>query len=674
MKLSKIQLKNFRQFYGEQTIECSVDPKKNVTLIHAENGVGKTTLLNSILWAFYGETTSRFEQREQIVNFEALKESKANASVSVNFELDDTDYIVQRHFTNGGDRRGAEKFAAFKVEGGNYKALPAAETFINSVLPKEMARYFFFDGEHAEAFAAEANHKAVGKAIRSMLGCDVAETAISDLKFIANELGREMGNVPGDSAMQELEQKITSLQAEEEQDQKQIDDLETQIESLEAQKEAILNKLRETAGAKEIQQLRDTKVAQLKQVNEDIKAAEEDILKWIGQRAILVVARKLAQQTLEFVDEASLRGRIPSPYNEEFVKGLLSGEKCICERPLVPGSPEFAAVMNLIKSASNAEVMGRVVRARARVQQINENAGESPKVLELLQGKIANLVQRRIALDQEVTELGKKLEGIPVAEIQQREAARVDIEKRIRSKEQELGGTKQRIQMRKRQVEECERELEKLASRSQRGRKFMIRRDLAQRAADMLKALLASHEQESRRTIQKFINDIFKETARREYKFRFNDNFSMELLFEDGRPVPRSGGENQLMSLAFTSALVKFAALRANASGDVLTPGTIAPLVLDSPFGQLDAKYREATAKFVPQMASQVILLVSSSQGDDTVLRALEPRVGAEYLLISENRGPRGDKPEDRMILRNREYKASLFGRPRTLTRIERII
>ncbi|WP_410172373.1 AAA family ATPase, partial [Enterobacter bugandensis] len=62
MKIKRIKLVNFRQFYGNNNIiEFSTDSTYNVTLIHAENGVGKTTILNSILWCFYGKFTDDFE-------------------------------------------------------------------------------------------------------------------------------------------------------------------------------------------------------------------------------------------------------------------------------------------------------------------------------------------------------------------------------------------------------------------------------------------------------------------------------------------------------------------------------------------------------------------------------------------------------------------------------------
>src|SRR5262245_15477298 len=102
MKLKRIKLTNFRQFYGQQFVDISTDANKNVTLIHAENGVGKTTLLNSLLWTFFGQVTRKFEQKSSIINFEAENEGKTTAAVEVFFEHEGQDYIAQR--THFGDR------------------------------------------------------------------------------------------------------------------------------------------------------------------------------------------------------------------------------------------------------------------------------------------------------------------------------------------------------------------------------------------------------------------------------------------------------------------------------------------------------------------------------------------------------------------------------------------
>jgi DNA repair exonuclease SbcCD ATPase subunit len=672
MHLDYIKLKNFRQFYGEQTLEFGTEPNKNVTVVHAENGVGKTTLLNAILWAFYEATTNRFEHKDKILNFEAAREGATTATVAVGFEHEGANYTVQRHLRMEGDRA-ITKPVAQKIEGGVSKTIDATETFINSVLPWEMARYFFFDGEHAEAFAAQGNQKVVAKAVRAMLGCEVADTAIADLKAIAGDFNREAGQVPGDQALEQLQRELARTEKSMAEDEAAIVQLNDEIDAWDSQLEAIEAYLRGAEGAKDLQKQRDNTAGELRSVNADIGAAEDDVLKWIGSRSINLIARRAAEVTLEFVDEASLRGRIPEPYNQDFVKGLLEAQTCICERCLPPGSKEYGAVLALLKTASNAEILNRLVRARSRVSQFKEGASDCAKALEQAQGRSGRLHQRRMKLEQTLTELDKKMSEVPATEIAEREQARQELKRKIADANRQIGAAQDRIRQAERALAEHERNVARIVGQTTRAQKYFRRRDLARQGHDVLQVLLAEYEKSAREQIEASINKVLSAVARRDYRFRFGDDFSMQLLYPDGHPVPRSGGENQLMSLAFTSALIEYSRLRTGASGEILTPGTIAPLVLDSPFGQLDAKYREATASFVPKMAGQVVLLVSSSQGDDTVMRALEPFIGAEYLLVSENRGERGEKTDDRIVLRNREHHASIYNQPRTMTRIERV-
>lgn len=56
------------------------------------------------------------------------------------------------------------------------------------------------------------------------------------------------------------------------------------------------------------------------------------------------------------------------------------------------------------------------------------------------------------------------------------------------------------------------------------------------------------------------------------------------------------------------------------------------PLVMDSPFGQLDYNYRGAVADTLPSLANQVVFLFTEAQSDG-VMQSLEKRIGREYVL-----------------------------------------
>jgi len=678
MKLKRIRLRHFRQFYGDQSIVLAGPGKSNVTLVHAENGVGKTTLLNSVLWAFFGEegTTRRFEQREKILNFQAEREGDRTASVEVTFEHEKVSYIASRSQSVTAGGYAQRRFAVMKMLGNGAlsEPLPNPDAFINTVIPKAMAPYFFFDGEQAETFSSEANHRAIAAAIRDILGSTLIETAIADLKYVARKFNEEIGERAGDEEIKALERRIAELETSKEQWGEAVANLGKDIDAFESQLQDIARRLKEAEAASHYQTLRESKQQQLGAVQGQLKDARLEILRWIPSKAIAMVSGSVTSQSLDFIDEESLKGRIPSPYNEEFVKGLLEARKCICERPLVAASAEWKAVTNLLSNAGNAEVLARVVRVRARTAMLKEQREDAPRLLQAAEEKLARLLEQQNTLEREVEEIGRKLESLPIAEIQERERARKELEKRLEVAKTDRIRKQRDIEHANEEISRLNRQVGDLAVKNSESRKLVVRRELADAGAEFLRSYLGVNEQEARRDIQDVVNRILEKTARRHYRFEIDESFQIRLLFQDGTPTPKSGGENQMMSLAFIAALVQFAEKRSEQDENGLfVPATVAPLILDSPFGQLDDSYRSATADFVPQMAPQVVLLVSSSQGKEEVINALEGRVGAEYVLVMHNDGPQENKKQDFLTIRGKKMATTLFNRERNMTEIRKV-
>ncbi len=538
MKINKILLENFRQFYGKQELVLAADDTRNVTLIHAENGFGKTTILNAILWAFYNKTTPKFEQPEKILNFAAEAEGEKFASVSVEFE---------------------------------------------------------FNGEVYLKFSSATNFKLIGEAISNILGAALADTAISDLREVRKLIDRELGQTQGDQELNAIREKLFQKTEQLEAALEYKSNFKTDIKTYRAQRDEITNELRSLEGSKQIQELRDEKQRNLLLVKADIEEAQAEITRWIGLRSLSLVSRRLTRETLDFVDEASLKGRIPSPYNEDFVKGLLKDENCVCGRDIKAGTDEWKMVASLLSNAANAEILGRVVQARSRIARLKDEAGEAPKSLESINTKLSRLMIRRDQLEQEIAELSQQIQNLPLADIVAKERARKDLDFKIEKENRKLGEMEAGIRKTEAEKFSYEKELERTARSNKQAQKLLIRRHLLEDAAKFLEVLLKGYEEDARKTIEKQVNSVLEKVAHRDYKCKLNADFSIELTYADGRSTPKSGGENQLLSLVFIASLVKFAASRANDNEFILKPGTIAPLVLDAPLGQLDTTYQEST-------------------------------------------------------------------------------
>lgn len=659
MIIEEIRMTDFRCFFGETVIRFSEDPERNVTIIYAENGVGKTTLLNALLWCFYGETTSRFEKREEIINYDAKKAGRKVASVEVLFEHNESRYIAKR-FANIGASSGRD-FVVARIDDGSQITLDAPETFINTVIPRDMASHFLFDGEHAEVFLGENNRRSVGSAVRDILGCSLIETAIEDLQAVSNHFRKQIPSTAATRKIEELNNRHDALTSQIDAANASIVEMEKKREQTDEQIKDIDAKLRNTAAAKELQQSRDRLTGQLQRAQRRRKECTDEVYKWLGENGRLIVSKRITEETFSFLDEKEHRGRIPSPYNEEFVKDILDAEECICGAKLEPGSTEARKVASLLEKAANQVMRDRVSKVRARLTTLKTERGKAPGRLTKAKKQLADANDEFSTAEAQLAEISQKLQGINFEDIAERERKRNELRNELREIDRQIGAFDTKIKSAEREKGEIDRNINELAKQDKQTAVFGRRRNMCENIKGNLETQLVAEEDQARRVLRAGIKRILEATTRKVLNLRMTDEYVISLVNSDGTALPKSSGENQLLGLAFTAALVEFAKIRQNAQDYRLLPGTIAPLVLDSPFGQLDEAYRATTAEFIPKMARQVVLLVSKSQGSEDVLEALKDHLGAEYLLVRHNTDSGGNRKPESRYFKGEEFRTAVF-------------
>ena len=472
---------------------------------------------------------------------------------------------------------------------------------------------------------------------------------------------RQIPATPATKRIAELNRQLDDLTTQTEQAQAGIEELKKKRTQTEQQIADIDSKLRQTAAAKELQKQRDHLNSQLRRAQKRKRDSIDEVYRWLGENGRFIVSRRITEETFSFLDDKKHRGRIPSPYNEEFVKDILAAEQCICGAHLEPGSSESRKVASLLERAANQVVRDRISKVRARLTNLRSERTRAPSRLVKAQERLADANDEFDSAEAQLAEISEKLKGINLDEIAKREQRRDELRDDIRDIDRNIGALTTNVENAERDKARIDAEINDLTKLDEQTAIFGRRRSLCESIKGKLELQLVTEEDQARKVLRASIRRILQATTRKVLNLRMTDDYVISLVNADGTALPKSSGENQLLGLAFTAALIEFAKVRQNAKDYRLLPGTIAPLVLDSPFGQLDETYRTTTAEFIPKMARQVVLLVSRSQGSEEVLSSLSGHRGAEYLLVRHNTEPGGDRRQESRYFAGKEFTTVVF-------------
>ncbi len=672
MRIKLIKMVNFRQFYGENELGFSMDPEKNITLIHGENGVGKTTLLNAILWCLFEKLTPDFERPKELVNYEAMKENRSTCRVEVTFVYEGNEYLAQRHHIQGG----TSPLKVYQIDEGNFREMPGPKGFINSVLPQDMAPYFFFHGEGVASISDSKSSAKFREAVRNILGFTFAEAAIDDLKKVRTEYTRNLANLSSkESGLKEAAERKANSEEKLERFRKKLqvmiaeakdrsDDIQRIEETLGNSGHLDAERLKREIGAS------GKRLAGYRIRLESVARERQALIPKYGW---VVFGSKLVDQGLDFIDESTLKGKIPSPYQDSFVNDLLEAGSCICGTAIPEGSVGRENVKKLLESANTALINQKVMKARSVASNVKGRLEEFLEELRRLEKEKGSLDKAIGEEERTLKDLESELIGIDEESIKKLTVAR----ERLKNQEKDLLRAQGALKV---EIGRCE-EIFATASRDLAvggaNSKAVQRVSAIQSGIEeMIKRCedrLDEFESSARNQIARMVNEFLEGFSRKDYQVRVTESFDFHLARTDGQVVAKSKGERLLLNLAFVSALIEQAEARSKASGKFLVQGTVAPFVIDAPFGELDDTYRRATAEFLPTKVNQIAFLLSTSHWKGPVDETIRRKVGKEYILISSRTGEQGNKPTDPIEINGQTYYQSRYGASLDQTTIEKV-
>jgi DNA sulfur modification protein DndD len=223
----ELVLQNFGPYLGRQVI--NLRPKEDerfcpIILFGGMNGGGKTTLMDAIRLALYGQRAqcstrgnlSYPDFLTQSVNrYTAIGEQTA---IELAFEsiLDNVqvEFRIKRSWTKN-PRNGKDTLGILVDDWPDSALAQIWDERIEDLLPLGISNLFLFDGEQVKELAEQdVPTPMVVEAIRSLLGLELAERLATDIEILVNRRRKLIANSQALITLEDIEQKLNHQQKE----------------------------------------------------------------------------------------------------------------------------------------------------------------------------------------------------------------------------------------------------------------------------------------------------------------------------------------------------------------------------------------------------------------------------------------------------------------------------
>lgn len=646
MKLNYLQLCNFRQFYGKTPQIKFASGEKNTTVIYGNNGAGKTSILNAFTWVLYEKFTAAFASPELLINQRAIAEARSEQAVEcwveLQFSCDRLLYQIKRKCYGNKDAQQEVQYSPTKLfmlvagdDGRWYPPLEAPEDIINRILPASLHQYFFFDGERIDGFFRQHNNANIAEDTKELLGVKILDRAIDHLKKAKRSLQEELQEL-GDPQTKQLLQEQINLEQEIEGIAQRLTEIIQEITGFEQRKANLSRQLLDISGADQIQKQKLKLLKQQKSLKQDIIHSKTQLKKILSQDSHLVFLPGITTSFFDLLQTLRDRGQLFSGLKQEFIQQLLTEQQCLCGEVLTPDSDAYHNVKSWLKKVEIKNVEESVIRLETQVTKIESQADDFWRELDRQQAEIKHQYLELNRIEAEIEQANRQLKNYPHRDTQTLQQNIENIEQTIKSLILEQGENQQ-------QQRDRSNQLNKLSQKIARHQLTQSKQKLAQKrirvtedGCDRLNQVRNRLEHQFRLALEQKVQEIFSFISFTPYIPKLSSDYKLTLVKNTSgieAPVAASTGENQILSLSFIGGIID--RVRQSRQSNTLMgyDSSTFPIVMDSPFGSLDQIYRRQVAKAIPQLAKQLIILVTKTQWEGEVEAATTPLIGQEYVL-----------------------------------------
>lgn len=640
MKLIRLEINNFRQFYGKQSIDFAVDPEHGVTLIHGENNGGKTALLNALRWCLYEETTENLLDPKNLLNKHAESQSKNTFSVSVQLEHENRLLDVRRIQDKNSS---SSNLHVYEIIDGCYaeKAEENPNTLINTFLPKEMSKYFFYQGEGTGTLSSQNDFSHIKDAIEKVLGLTVAKTTLRHLSAVKISYQKDLKQYDTNNEIDILLTNKDNLVSSLERDKMLLEKIQRELEVAEKEYETQVGKLArfDKTTIDEQLKLRKQKTELLSDYERQHKQFLSEKISKTPDWALRTFSQKLASFDVSAINTEELNKSLRYTVDRQLLREIVHNNECICGTHIEKDSSAARLLEELGKHAVDPDLKHRWVRANKLQQRISSQ--QLPKAsMEKLLANIDDYEVGMQELEHSIKELSFTIVESDIDDIKIIERAKDLAKSQCDRLKGQIPQLEQNIRKKDIDIKEIDRRVSSLSStqpKAQKVRNLILATD---KIIELYEEAMNSSQKGVEQLLLKKMQSLFSQVAFNGYTVQKDTNgksgsFTWTIVDNKGKRAAAGNGYQAMLSISFIVALIEFSKVRAYNKQHLLTPGTIAPFIADSILAFIGPDNGRELVRYIAEKVEQSIFLFSQAQWTETHTdKGIRHKIGKEYNLV----------------------------------------
>lgn len=620
MIINSIKITNFRCYYGTNSLSFNSNGK--ITLIYGDSGYGKSSLLQFFKWMFYNDADFGKNDDKPLFNIPAYKEHSIGDTIEVSGQID-FEHLGISYRLN----RTSEYQVAFKIENSalktsDYKLLIKGDddgyhpfsgnvaNQINSILPKELSKYFLLDGERSRDIVLDSSE--LKKAIYSLFGLDVYTEALAHIGTNRNAKTTVLGhyalkmaqNAPqlvGGISISELQEAAQNLNEEISDFELKRKDIVNQIEQKENRNKELFMSLGAVTSKSIIDELIKAKQQKITDNDKQITALQHNIGDLFYRTYPYLFLAKIASESSSVLrkknsEYASNYRNVFENLKKDLLKEILEKDMCVCGRELnAETRKRINGIIDIMPPGSYIYEFGQFVsKAKNRIREAQKNLID----YEQYTSQIGQLESENSVLESEIQDKLNELKHLDEAK------DLIDELENIKKELSALNSTKEeideKIATKKSDYTRLDKKLSELLKNSIISNQYGQSIDFFEEVSNLIRTEKDSKEAQIKVTLNNCVRDIFKklttQTELEADKIQFvNDDFSLRTTY-------LTGGQLAVDVYSYVIGIVK-ALQECNVENDEN------PIIVDAPFAFTGNEQSEHIFKTLPTVSKQTILL-----------------------------------------------------------------